>query len=214
VQPRTDSPQEGAVRPGIAERLWQAARGEFSQRGYHGARVQGIARRAGCNVALLYRHWASKKALYIDILKTVWLSQARDIQALIAQGSGASGVVAAYLDALLKDPVGSEVMVRELLDGGPFLSQLIEAEPALVEPMRVAAARLSEQGAGNGSGGPVLRPGLDPAMVVLTVAGLAALVSSARDAAQLFTGRTIGADEWRAHLQDILIQGIVPCPDK
>jgi TetR/AcrR family transcriptional regulator len=209
VQARPDSPQEGAVRPGIAERLWQAARGEFSQRGYHGARVQGIARRAGCNVALLYRHWASKKALYVDILKTVWLSQARDIQALLEQGSGARVVVTAYLDALLKDPVGSEVMVRELLDGAPFLSQLIEAEPSLVEPMREAAARLQAQG-GNGTPNPVLRPGLDPAMVVLIVAGLAALVSSARDVAQLFTGRAIGADEWRAHLQDILVQGIVP----
>jgi TetR/AcrR family transcriptional regulator len=212
VQPRSDSPQEGAVRPGIAERLWQAARGEFSQRGYHGARVQGIARRAGCNVALLYRHWASKKALYVDILKTVWISQARDIQVLLDQGGGAPGVVAAYLDALLKDPLGSEVMVRELLDGAPFLSQLIEAEPALVEPLRTAAVRLLAQGTGNGNASPALRPGLDPAMVVLTVGGLAALVSSARDVAQLFTGRAITSEEWRAHLHDILVHGIVPFP--
>jgi len=211
VQPRTDSPREGGSRPGIAERLWQAARGEFSQRGYHGARVQGIARRAGCNVALLYRHWASKKALYVDILKTVLVSQARDIQAMLEQGSGAPGVVTAYLDTLLRDPVGSEVMVRELLDGAPFLSQLIEAEPTLLEPMRAAATRLA-QGSGNGTPSPGLRPGLDPAMVVLTVAGLAALVSSARDSTQLFTGRAIGAEEWRAHLHDILLRGIVPCP--
>ncbi len=49
----------GSVRPGIAERLWQSARVEFSRRGYHGARVQGIARGAACNVALIYRHWTS-----------------------------------------------------------------------------------------------------------------------------------------------------------
>ena len=62
------------VKPSIAERLWDAARTEFSLRGYHGARVQGIARRAGCNVALLYRHWASKSALYSEVLRSIWRS--------------------------------------------------------------------------------------------------------------------------------------------
>ena len=66
----------GPPRPGIAERIWDAARVEFSKRGYHGARVQGIARGAACNVALIYRHWASKRALYLDILRAVWLTSA------------------------------------------------------------------------------------------------------------------------------------------
>ena len=68
-----------AAAPGgrIASRLWVAARTEFSSRGYHGARVQGIAKRAGCNVALLYRHWASKRALYVEILKSIWVEGAR-----------------------------------------------------------------------------------------------------------------------------------------
>ena len=30
-------------------------------------------KRAGCNVALLYRHWASKRALYVEILKSIWI---------------------------------------------------------------------------------------------------------------------------------------------
>ncbi len=202
------------MRPGIAERLWQAARTEFSLRGYHGARVQGIARRAGCNVALLYRHWASKKALYVDILRTVWISQSQEIVALLGRGGGAPAVVTAYLETLFQDPVGAEVVVRELLDGAPFLTQVLEAEPALVQPMRNAAALLLPAGEGNGGAGPALRPGLDPAMVVLSVAGLAAFVSSARDVAQLFTGRAIGAEEWRAHLHDLLVNGIVPCPPR
>ncbi len=200
------------MRPGIAERLWQAARTEFSQRGYHGARVQGIARRAGCNVALLYRHWASKKALYVDILRTVWISQSQEIVALLGRGGGAPAVVTAYLETLFQDPVGAEVVVRELLDGAPFLTQVLEAEPALVQPLRDAAALLVP--GANGVAGPALRPGLDPAMVVLSVAGLAAFVSSARDVAQLFTGRSIGADEWRSHLHDLLVNGIVPCPPR
>src|SRR5512139_4291225 len=91
-------------RPGISERIWEAARVEFSKRGYHGARVQGIARGASCNVALIYRHWASKRALYLDILRAVWLGAANEIARLVQSGpGGAAVVVAAYLDAMMKD---------------------------------------------------------------------------------------------------------------
>src|SRR5512137_3053060 len=88
----------------IASRLWTAARTEFSSRGYHGARVQGIAKRAGCNVALLYRHWASKRALYVEILKAIWLEGAEQIGGMLEQTGGARGVVSAYLETRMKDP--------------------------------------------------------------------------------------------------------------
>jgi TetR/AcrR family transcriptional regulator len=209
---------EGAApqqRPGIAERLWAAARIEFSQRGYHGARVQGIARRAGCNVALLYRHWSSKRALYLDILRTVWQAQAREIAALLEQGGeGGPLVVSAYLDASLRDPIGCQVIIREILDGAPHLSQLIEVEPALTMAMRFAAEKLHAGAQGSGVGEGAVRPGLDPTMVVLTVAGIASLVASAHEVARIFTGEAITPEKWRDHLHDLLVNGIVPCPER
>lgn len=209
VEPRGETPgvETGSHRPGIAERLWEAARLEFSQRGYHGARVQGIARRAGCNVALLYRHWSSKKALYLDILRTVWQAQAREITTLLERGTGAPSVVSAYLDALLQDQVGSRVVVRELLDGAPFLGQLVEGEPALLEPVRRAALHLARNGEGQ-----ALRPGLDPIMVVLSVGGLATLVSSALGTTRLFVDREVTPEQWRDHLRDLLLNGLVTAP--
>src|SRR5512142_2504813 len=128
---------------GIATRLWAAARAEFSVRGYHGARVQGIARRAGCNVALLYRHWASKKALYLDVLRNVWQGISHEVVALMEQGRGAPAVVGAYLDAHLRDPVGAQILIREFLDGGPFFSQIVAADPGLVEPVQRAARTIA-----------------------------------------------------------------------
>ncbi len=41
-----------------------AARAEFLERGYAGARTQQIAERAAINQALLYKHFASKQALF------------------------------------------------------------------------------------------------------------------------------------------------------
>jgi AcrR family transcriptional regulator len=191
----------GPPRPGIAERIWEAARVEFSRRGYHGARVQGIARGAACNVALFYRHWASKRALYLDILRSVWLGSANEIARLVQAGpGGAAAVVGAYLDAMMKDPMGSQILIREYLDGAPYLSQLAESDPALLEPVRRAAAALA---AGDGAG-------LDPVLAVVTVGGLAALVASSREAARPFVGELLSPEAWRDHVFDLLLNGLAP----
>jgi AcrR family transcriptional regulator len=190
--------QPGPPRSGIAERIWESARGEFSQRGYHGARVQGIARGAACNVALMYRHWASKRALYVDILRAVWITSAAEIARRLEDGSvGADAFVVAYVDAMMADPTGAQILIREYLDGAPFLGQLASNDPAIVEPLRRAAATLSA-GAGE----------IDPTLTVVTVCGVAALVASTREAARPFTGSTPEPEAWRRHVLDLLVHGL------
>src|SRR5512134_2256882 len=182
------SRRNGPPRAGVAERIRGAARVEFSRRGYHGARVQAIARGASCNVALMYRHWASKRALYVDILREVWLSASDEIAGLLENGAlGADTIVAAYLDAMMRDPTGAQILIREYLDGAPFLSQLAASEPALLEPVRRAASGLSR----------ALGEGLDPVLAIVTVGGLAALVASSREATRPFVGEPIAPDAWR-----------------
>lgn len=192
----------GPPRSGIAERIWDAARAEFSRRGYHGARVQGIARGASCNVALMYRHWASKRALYLDILRAVWLGAAEEIARILEQGpAGPSTVVGAYLDAMMADPKGAQILIREYLDGAPFLSQLAQSDPSILAPVRRAASALS---AGRDGDGP------DPILAVVTVGGLAALVASAREAASPFLTEPIAPELWRRHVFDLLVNGLKP----
>jgi TetR/AcrR family transcriptional regulator len=45
-----------------------AARREFASRGFAGARVEAIARAAGCNKAMLFYYFASKEKLYHAVL--------------------------------------------------------------------------------------------------------------------------------------------------
>lgn len=194
----------GPPRPGIAERIWDAARIEFSKRGYHGARVQGIARGASCNVALIYRHWASKRALYLDILRSVWLSASNEIARLVESGPGGpAAVVGAYLDAMMKDPMGAQVIIREYLDGAPFLSQLTQVDPGLLEPVKRAAHTLAIARDG-------LDSGLDPVLAVVTIGGLAALVASAREAASPFISEPLAPEAWRRHVFELLLHGLGP----
>jgi TetR/AcrR family transcriptional regulator len=195
-----------APRTGIAQRLWEASRREFSVRGYHGARVQGIARGAGCNVALLYRHWNSKKALYLDVLRSIWAEVGKEIAQVIENGpANAPVVVGAYLDAMMRDPIGAQIFVRELIDGGPFLSQLAASEPSLTQPARrAAAAMVASPDAYH------LRPGLDPILAILTVAGLAALAASAHEATRPYLDNPVTPETWREHLYDLLLHGLLP----
>jgi AcrR family transcriptional regulator len=194
----------GPPRPGIAERIWEAARTEFSRRGYHGARVQGIARGASCNVALMYRHWASKRALYLDILRAVWLSSANEIARLVEEGAaGSDGMVAAYLDAMMTDSMGAQILIREYLDGAPCLAQLAASDPSILEPVRRTAAALSRRAAGS----------VDPVVAVVTVGGLAALVASTREAARPFLSEPLQADAWRRNVLELLVHGLSPRAD-
>ncbi len=187
------------ARSGIAERIWDSARDEFSRRGYHGARVQAIARGASCNVALMYRHWVSKRALYADVLRSVWLRAADEIARLLESGAhDPTVVVGAYLDAMMRDPAGSQILVREYLDGAPFLSQLAAEDGSLQEPVRRAAAALG------GSSG------VDPAATVVTIGGLAALVASSREAVRPFVREPIEPEAWRRHVIDLLVNGLGP----
>jgi len=194
-------------RPPISERLWDASREEFSQLGYHGARVQNIARRAGCNVALLYRHWPSKRGLYVDILRSLWIDLNRDVLRGIGQGAaGPSAVVNAQVEAIMAQPIAARILIRELLDGNPFLSQLLAAEPQLIDPVRSAARALAADGSGE------LRAGVDPTVAVLTVGGIAALIASAHEATAALLEAPIPPESWRRHLRDVMLHGLLPCP--
>ncbi|MEZ5234435.1 MAG: TetR/AcrR family transcriptional regulator [Acidimicrobiia bacterium] len=71
-RPRADGPPPATARPparrlGREQRRLQivdAARAEFLERGFAGARTQQIAERAAVNQALLYKHFTSKQALF------------------------------------------------------------------------------------------------------------------------------------------------------
>jgi AcrR family transcriptional regulator len=200
----TTATSTGAAPGGrIASRLWSAARTEFSSRGYHGARVQGIAKRAGCNVALLYRHWASKRALYVEILKSIWQEGGHQVGAMLETTGGAHGVVSAYLDVRMKDPEASQIIIRELLDGGPFLKEIASSDPAILGPMRKIVETMRQ---GNGHR---LRPGVDPEMAFLAISGFAALVAAAHESTQaFFEGGAPSSEAWKTHVSDLLLHGL------
>src|SRR5436309_1648180 len=66
------------------DRILAAAALEFSERGFAGARVDRIARRARVNKAMLYYHFASKEALYRTLLRRMFTLAGERLQAIAA----------------------------------------------------------------------------------------------------------------------------------
>ena len=63
-------PRETAAREPLElrERIARAATSEFAARGYAGARVDAIARRAGVNKRMLYHYFGNKRALFTAVV--------------------------------------------------------------------------------------------------------------------------------------------------
>jgi AcrR family transcriptional regulator len=60
---------KAAEKPGMKQRLIDAARAEFGERGIEAATTRGIAERAGCNEVTLFRHFESKQKLLAAVVQ-------------------------------------------------------------------------------------------------------------------------------------------------
>src|SRR5262245_8153814 len=124
-----------------AGRILAAAAAEFAARGYAGARVDRIARRARVNKAMLYYHFRSKQHLYRALLRQ---TSERAVQHLAAIAA-AAGTPADKLDrsiAALASFIGQHshfpaIMLREIAEGGTHLDRqtlaLLAALPRSVQ---------------------------------------------------------------------------------
>ncbi len=116
-------PRPARVSP---EKILAAAAAEFSERGYAGARVDRIARRARVNKAMLYYHFASKQGLYRTLLRQTFGAIAAQLQAIAAAETldsprkldAAVAALAAHIEAQRYFP---SIMLREVADGGTHL---------------------------------------------------------------------------------------------
>jgi TetR/AcrR family transcriptional regulator len=109
------------------DRILAAAAVEFAERGFGGARVDRIARRARVNKAMLYYHFRSKQGLYRALLRRMFTAAAERMQA-IAAGSGSPSdkverVIAGVADLIREHESLPAIMLREVAEGGVHLDR-------------------------------------------------------------------------------------------
>lgn len=110
-------------------RLRTAAADEFAARGFAGATVDRIAVRARVTKAMVYYHFASKAALYREILRDVFAAAADRVAAVRAKGGSPAeqlgGFIRAMNESALAEPHFPPMWLREIADGGRHLDESI-----------------------------------------------------------------------------------------
>jgi TetR/AcrR family transcriptional regulator len=130
----------------VRQRILDAAAEVFAERGFGGAGVDQIARRAGVNKAMLYYHVGDKAALFGEVVKTNIAVVGR----AVAEAVGASteprerlrAIPRAFARAALERPFLPQLMLREIAAGGPNIPT--QALGQIAEIMGVTKAVLED----------------------------------------------------------------------
>ncbi len=109
------------------ERILAAAAAEFAARGFAGARVDRIARRARVNKAMLYYHFGSKRAIYHELLRDTLHQAAERLRTVAASDLpptvALDRAIQAVSDLAEEKRYFPAVMLREIAEGGAHLDR-------------------------------------------------------------------------------------------
>jgi AcrR family transcriptional regulator len=105
--------------------VFHAAAQEFAERGYDAARVDRIATRARVNKAMLYYHYGSKQALYVEVLREMFAALGGRVRAIADHAGPADEKIDAWVTAIVEEaasrPWFPPIMLRELASGAAHI---------------------------------------------------------------------------------------------
>jgi TetR/AcrR family transcriptional regulator len=127
-------------------RILEAAGEVFAERGFGGAGVDEIARRAGVNKAMLYYHVGDKAKLFAEVVTTSVGRIRAAVGAAIAEQERPRdrfrAIPRAFVTTVRAHPYLPQLMLREIAAGGPNLPDSAFSEMA--EVMRLTASTLED----------------------------------------------------------------------
>jgi TetR/AcrR family fatty acid metabolism transcriptional regulator len=129
--------------------ILRAAVEVFSRKGYHGCRIQDVAKEAGVAYGLVYHYFKNKDELLESVFASGWQNFLGRVQAEIATDhhveARVRGIVQVAFEAYRRDPRGVKVLILEVgrspaggavNRGGAFSSVIIAASEMFVEAQR------------------------------------------------------------------------------
>jgi AcrR family transcriptional regulator len=118
-------PRRRPVPSGSRERLLAAAAAEFAAHGFAGGSVDRIARSARVNKAMIYYHFASKAALYRELLRGMFGAVAARVGETAHSAMDPADKIRAFVEAIAGEaearPYFPPIWFREIADGGRHL---------------------------------------------------------------------------------------------
>lgn len=172
---RSRAAQPAAIRPRDAEKtkaaILKAARDEFCEQGFNGARVDAIAERAKANKRMLYHYYGNKEALYSAVLLDAYQEIRRGERELslsqFAPVDAMDRLVRFTFRHFLANPWFPRLLAVENLQNARFLKQIKDI-PALHSPLVSELREIVQRGIASG----VFRKDVDPMQLYISVASL------------------------------------------
>lgn len=124
-----------------AEKILDAALGQFAAYGFHGARIEQIAAAAGMSKPNLLYYFRSKDALYTAVLErtlTMWLVPLAELEVDRDPIEELSDYVRRKLEASRTQPEASRLFAMEVMQGAPHLGPILEGPLRLLVDAKVA----------------------------------------------------------------------------
>jgi TetR/AcrR family transcriptional regulator len=110
------------------EKILAAARKEFAEKGFEGARVDEIARKACVNKAMLYYHIGDKHELYAGVLHGIIGNVVEQIEKELEKVDKPEDKLRTYIavfnKAIASNPEMPRIMMREIASGGNNLPEI------------------------------------------------------------------------------------------
>jgi TetR/AcrR family transcriptional regulator len=185
---RTEARRPGRPRNPISrDELLATARQAFAESGYAGTSMGTIAERAGLRKASLFHHFATKQALYFEVLAGI----ATQLEDLIGEANLGEGPYLARLDrmgdrlgqTLGAHPHTARIIMREFIEGGPYLA---DSGRATTVALLQATSGFLEQGMDEG-----VLTRRDPRHLALSVIGLHLTYFAAADFSSALLGSSV-----------------------
>jgi len=201
--------------PTTQQKILDAARREFIERGYEGARIQRIAENSGANKAMIYYYFNSKKELYRRVITNVFggaLGQVRGIFEEDMSVEEKVGTLAEFYVSFFKSNTGFlRLMLREIAGNSPILGEVLEELKGAISGYDYPA--LLETGLLGANSGNRVRS-VDPKQTMISLVSMCIGFFIIRPVASaILSISPEEADELAAerskHISDLLLHGIL-----
>lgn len=189
-------------------RILKAGLAEFGSKGYGGARTETIAKRAKCNIRMLYHYFGGKEGLYLACLQKVYLHIREEEQKLNLHNSppveALEKLVYFTFDHMRKNPDFVHLAGAENTMKGKFLKKLplvAKAATSLIDAIQDILKRGEKECD--------FHPDIDALQLYLSVLSLSYLHLSNRHTLSINYEQDMSDTAWldarRTHVTDMIL---------
>lgn len=196
--------------------ILKAATIEFSERGFAGASVDSIATRSGANKRMIYHYFGNKRGLWLTTLEAAY-ERARSAEQQLRldelDPETAMATLAGFtFDSFVDDRTFINLLNSENLHQARHLKESSRIK-SMHSPLIGMIQKILNRGAEQG----IFRPGIDPAQLWISIAGLAFFYFSNVFTLSVILDRNLQAPEnireRRAHVIELVKNGIRAMPE-